>query len=120
MRKCGGWLGVLCLIVGFAQTTVARAGDWPQILGPERNGVAVGGKIAAWPASGPALLWSHKLGAGYAGPVVAQGKLVLFYRADDEEKIEGVDAASGKSLWTSSFSASYGGGIDSDTGPRAT
>jgi len=96
------------------------AGDWPQILGPSRNGQAAKDETLAsqWPASGPKLLWSRPLGAGYAGPAVVDGKVVAFYREDDQEIVEAVDAQTGKSLWRTPFEANYRGGIDANTGPR--
>ena len=50
---------------------LATAGDWPQILGPHRNGVAVDETLlAAWPTQGPDVVWENKVGQGYAGPAV--------------------------------------------------
>ena len=100
-------------------TSFAQAGDWPQILGPTRNGVAAGEKLPEkWPAGGPAVVWKAKVGSGYAGPAVASGKAVLFHRVGTFERIEAFDAATGKSLWKADYPASYRGGIDSDLGPR--
>ena len=36
--------------------------DWPQLLGPARNG-AVAAQIAAWPADGPAIRWRRPVDA---------------------------------------------------------
>src|SRR5436190_1579716 len=48
-------------------------GDWPQILGPNRDGVAVNEKtLLPWPVSGPKKLWEREAGSGFAGPVVAK------------------------------------------------
>ncbi len=95
-----------------------NAGDWPQLLGPQRNGVAEGEKF---PDSLPAEFrpsWTAKLGAGYAGPIVAGGKVLVFHRIENQERLQAFDAATGKDLWQANFPASYRGGIDSDTGPR--
>jgi outer membrane protein assembly factor BamB len=97
----------------------ANAGDWPQILGPARNGHAEGEKLLdSWPASGPKVLWKHPLGSGYAGAAVAGGKAIVFHRVDDQERVEALDAATGKPLWKADFEATYGGGYNDDSGPR--
>jgi outer membrane protein assembly factor BamB len=95
------------------------AGDWPQILGPKRDGKASGETLlAAWPKGEPKVLWRAKLGSGYAGVAVAGGKVIAFHRLQDTERVEAFDAASGKSLWQADYEALYRGGIDPDTGPR--
>ena len=38
--------------------------------------LAAGKDLAAsWPAGGPKILWQHKVGAGWSGPVVSGGKV---------------------------------------------
>lgn len=116
---------VLCCVFGLVLTQWAglggarlQAGDWPQILGPNRNGEASGEQLAAW--SGPELApqWAVRVGSGYAGVAVAQGKVVVFHREGDQELIDALAAESGKRIWRVGFSATYRGGIDPDIGPR--
>lgn len=103
----------------LAIASAAMAGDWPQILGPGRNGQASGEKLAPqWPASGPQVAWVFKLGSGYAGPAVVGNQVIVFHRVGDQEIVEAIDAASGKSLWKAGFEATYRPGIDPDDGPR--
>lgn len=113
-------LGIALLAMSLAPL---RAGDWPQILGPNRNGEAVEERLlSAWPADGPQVLWRQPLGAGYAGVAVAGGRVFAFHRpsagSHDSERLECFEAASGRSLWKADFPASYRGGIDPDKGPR--
>ncbi len=97
----------------------ARAGDWPQILGPHRNGVADDEQLPErWPKSGPAILWRAKLGQGYAGPAVVGSRVVVFHRIGAKERLECFDLKSGQSTWATDFACSYRGGIDPDLGPR--
>lgn len=96
----------------------SSAGDWPQILGPNRNGVAKDETIAPWTKAGLKAAWTYPLGMGYAGPAVAGERVVVFHRVDDVERIEALDVASGRSLWKADFPATYAGGINADTGPR--
>ncbi len=97
----------------------ARAGDWPQILGPSRNGQAQNERLAeSWPKSGPKVVWQQDVGHGFAGVAVAGGRLVLFHRRGNELVGEGLDAATGKPRWKVSFPTDYVSTIASDDGPR--
>lgn len=102
----------------FSLAPIAQAGDWPQIQGPQRSGAAVGETLGSWPKSGPKVAWSARVGSGYGGPAIAAGRVVLFHRVDDVERVEAFDLTTGKSLWKTDFPASYRGGIDPDLGPR--
>ena len=96
-------------------------GDWPQILGPARNGAAEGESLLpSWPATGPQKLWSVTLGQGYAGPVIAGKRVVAFHRVGDQEQLLCCDRDTGKRLWQAGFPARYAGGVNPDTGPRCT
>ena len=89
-----------------------EAGDWPQILGPQRNGAAQNERLAdRWPADGPTTLWQRKIGRGFAGAAISGSRVVVFYRESDEEIVEALELASGKSLWKSPFKARYRGDI---------
>ena len=111
-------LGVVAAAL-ILQSLVA-AQDWPQILGPGRNGIYTGAPIvASFPRSGPPLLWKRDVGAGFAGPAVSAGKLVLFHRVNNRETVEAMDAASGKTLWTFDYPTSYRDDFGFDEGPRA-
>src|SRR5262245_39318288 len=98
----------------------SAAGDWPQILGPSRNGIAGADEKLAdrWPDGGPKVLWERDAGSGFAGVAVAGGKTVLFHRVEDEEIAQCFDAATGKPLWKAAFPTAYRGGVSSDHGPR--
>src|SRR5262245_19036476 len=98
-----------------------NASDWPQFLGPMRNGVANETNLAtAWPKEGPPIVWQRKVGQGFSGPAVAGGKLILFHRLNDKETIECLDAKSGKAVWTFDYPTSYKDDFGFDEGPRAT
>ena len=113
------------LIVGSAVVAVAMgaqgaAYDWPQFLGPERNGVYRGPALAeTWGASGPAVVWRKEIGQGLSGPVVAQNRLILFHRVSDQEVVEAFDARTGTSQWRYAYPTSYRDDFGFDEGPRA-
>jgi outer membrane protein assembly factor BamB len=100
--------------------SAAAAQDWPQILGPGRNGIYTGAPIvASFPRTGPPLLWKRDVGAGFSGPAVAGGKLVLFHRVNNRETVEAMDAVTGKTLWSFDYPTSYRDDFGFDEGPRA-
>ena len=59
---------VRCMaVVLVAMAAVAVSADWPQFLGPERNGVYRGPALAeTWPAKGPTVAWRKTVGQGFA------------------------------------------------------
>src|SRR5436305_2255513 len=70
----------LCLaIAAFGLlATAARADDWPQWLGPKRDGIwRETGILDKFPEGGPKARWRAPVGAGYSGPAVAGGKVYL-------------------------------------------
>ncbi len=112
-------LGVIVLIVAGSATALV-AQDWPQILGPGRNGIYIGPEIVpSFPRSGPPLMWKRDVGAGFAGPAVAGGRLILFHRVGGRETVEAMDALTGKTIWTFDYPTSYRDDFGFDEGPRA-
>ena len=97
------------------------AGDWPQWLGPERDGRAMGERVPA-PKSGEAFpaTWKVDLGEGWASPVVVGGKVVIHHRPGSEESIDCLESSSGKLLWRYSFPSGYRDGFGMAEGPRST
>ncbi len=81
--------------------------DWPQFLGPERNGTSPQtGILRSWPENGPEVLWAVSMGIGYGGPVIGQGKVYLLDRNDETGDIlRCFDLADGKELWQYSYDA---------------
>jgi outer membrane protein assembly factor BamB len=104
-----------------ALTALVAAADWPQFLGPERNGTSPEKGLAlSWPKGGPKLLWQRDVGEGFAGPVVSGGKLVIFHRVKDEDLVECLDAVNGNPLWKRATKTSYRDQLGKGDGPRAT
>jgi outer membrane protein assembly factor BamB len=111
---------VWCLFLCLAALP-GWAADWPQFLGPTRNGVYAGSDIAAvWPKDGPPVVWQKNVGQGFSGPVVAEGRFLLFQRLENEEVIACLDAATGQPKWKYSYPTSYRDDFGFDEGPRAT
>ena len=77
--------------------TTLSAGDWPQILGPYRNGLATKNESIAdgWGRDGPPVNWTLKVGEGLAGPAVAGGTVYMFHREGSSEVLQASDLSSG-------------------------
>ncbi len=98
----------------------AAASDWPQFLGPERNGVYSGPPIAIqWPEGGPRRVWEKKVGQGFAGPVVAGNRLLLFHRTANREILESLEASTGAPQWRHDYETTYRDDFGFDEGPRS-
>src|SRR5436190_3936083 len=109
----------VCFLLTLSLRTLAA--DWPQFLGPTRNGVYTGTELAqTWPKEGPPVVWQMKVGQGFSGPVVAEGKLILFHRLEDKETIQCLDSKTGKLLWSFDYPTAYRDDFGFDEGPRAT
>ena len=107
------------ILFSFLLTEILAAEDWPQFLGPRRDGTYQGKALPKWPANGPKLLWKKNVGAGFAGPAVVNGKLYLFHRQNEKEILECMDAAKGTVIWKSIADAAYMDQFGFDNGPRA-
>ena len=111
--------GVVALIIAAAGAG-ATAQDWPQFLGPARDGRYTGPPLAAsWPADGPRRLWSRPVGAGFAGPAVAGDRLILFHREGGREVVEALAAATGETVWRYDYPTTYRDDFGFDEGPRS-
>src|SRR5262245_12718455 len=117
------------LVTTLLLTASLRADDWPQWLGPKRDGVwREMGVVDKLPGGGPAIRWRTPIGQGYAGPAVANGKAYVTDRvgamakakklAQGQERILCLDEASGKMLWKHAYDCAYQVGYPG--GPRTT
>lgn len=116
----------------------ARADDWPQWRGPERDGTwRETNVLDKFPPAGLPVRWRTPVGPGYSGPAVSAGKVFLTDRALDQaapaqvktqwnfrdqtagkERVLCLDQATGKVLWTHEYPALYS--VSYGSGPRAT
>src|SRR5437762_766946 len=124
----------VCLLLG---PSYAQADDWPQWLGPRRDGVwREQGIMAKFPPGGPKVRWRQPVGEGYSGPAVADSKVFVtdrvflkgtFKENDTDpdaartkgmERILCLDEAKGTPLWHYDYDCPYE--IDYAAGPRTT
>jgi len=98
----------------------AVAQDWPQFLGPNRDGVYTGPELSStWSAAGPPRLWVRQIGAGFAGPVVVGDRVVLFHRRGEREIVETLAVDTGETIWQYAYTTTYRDDFGFDEGPRS-
>jgi outer membrane protein assembly factor BamB len=113
------------LIVSLAITASAAgvsllAADWPQFLGPDRNGTIAGPPLLeSWGPSGPKVVWRKQVGQAFAGPAVVQNRVLVFHRVGNEEVLESLDAKTGAAVWRYAYPTTYRDDFGFDEGPRA-
>jgi outer membrane protein assembly factor BamB len=117
-------------------TAAVRADDWPQWLGPRRDGVwRETGILKRFPPGGPKIRWRTVIGGGYAGPAVAGGRLYVTDRrlspgaknpanafaqntVSGSERVLCLDEVTGKVLWKHEYDCPYE--VSYPAGPRTT
>jgi outer membrane protein assembly factor BamB len=115
-----GWRfrGVSALLLG-ALTTVGAAAEWPQFLGPDRNGVsAETGLIESFPADGPPVVWRKPGGVGMSGIAVANGLAGTLVQRDGQQWAVALDSLTGDERWATPLAPAYENAMGN--GPRAT
>ncbi|MCE9531277.1 MAG: PQQ-like beta-propeller repeat protein [Planctomycetes bacterium] len=112
-----------------------HADDWPQYLGPQRDGIWREGGIVDTLPKEPKYFWRKEVGQGYSGPAVANGRvfvtdLVLgdgsaipksgFTKASipGKERILCLDEKNGDLLWKKEYDCTYR--VSYPGGPRCT
>lgn len=123
------------LLAGFT-TFPLPADDWPQWLGPQRDGVwRETGIRESLPTNGLKYRWRTALGGGYSGPAVAQGRVYVmdrqlaagvrppsnaFSRGEipGQERVLCLDADDGRIVWQHAYDCAYT--VSYAAGPRVT
>jgi outer membrane protein assembly factor BamB len=111
------WVRSTILVLALAG--VAHAEDWPQWLGPRRDGSTTA-KIAPWKKA-LKIVWQQPVGEGNSSPVVAGGKVFLHAKKKGvyEESLQAFAAKDGKPLWTQTYPRAKVDFVFGN-GPRAT
>lgn len=111
----------IAALVGMVAAELT-AGDWPQILGPHRNGIAAQDERLSetWPGSGPVLVWERPVGRGFAGVAVVGDRAIVFDRERDSERIQALNVTTGEPVWTDSYPTDFVPQYGRDDGPMAT
>jgi outer membrane protein assembly factor BamB len=113
-------LVILVAITATAAGVSLLAADWPQFLGPDRNGTIAGpALLESWGPSGPKVVWRKQVGQAFAGPAVVQNRVLVFHRVGNEEVLESLDVKTGASVWRYAYPTTYRDDFGFDEGPRA-
>jgi len=105
------WFFIAIVSLISVSIGIVRA-DWPQYLGPDRNGISSETGLAkSWPKDGPKVLWTKPLGEGFAAAAIKDGQVYLLDRVKSQEDVlRCYDLATGNELW--SFSHKDSGEFD--------
>jgi outer membrane protein assembly factor BamB len=107
------WVALLAI------TSISLGADWPQWLGPQRNGTSPEkGLFLKWPKEGPKVLWKVPGGDGYSTVAVAGGRAITLVQRGKGELVLALDAVTGKELWTRRSGPAYKNMFGN--GPRST
>lgn len=121
----------LCLLT----FTPLQADDWPQWMGPTRDGeYRETGLVESFPSGEAKIRWRTPIAGGYAGPAVADGHVYVFdYQRSEgdatndpgrrstlagSERVLCVDQQTGETRWEHSYECPYS--ISYPAGPRCT
>jgi outer membrane protein assembly factor BamB len=101
----------------------ATADDWPQWLGPNRDGQWKQAGVMDTLPKELKPVWTAKIGPGYTGPAVAQGKVIVMDRVTDtvvgedggrkpvssngKERVVCLDAEKGTEVWVHEYDCEY-------------
>lgn len=122
------------LLAIFAVGTELHGDDWPQWMGPNRDGMwKETNTIDAFPASGAVIKWRTPVGLGYSGPAVVKDRVfVTDYvtnagltndfskraKLEGKERILCLDAKTGEKVWSHDYDCVYE--LSYPGGPRCT
>ncbi len=127
-RICQSVLLILIVVMPL------QADDWPQWLGPQRDGEwREKGILKQLPEGGPKVLWRAKISSGYTGPAVVGDRVIVAdyvtqgdqspgpQKRNDLDGVERVlclSAKDGSEIWKHEYPCKYA--ISYPAGPRVT
>jgi len=94
--------------------------DFPQFLGPHRNGTVSGLTLSRdWQATPPEQLWERAVGSGWSSFAVVNGSAVTQEQHGNQQSIVCYDVEKGDVRWSHSYPSEFHSVLGGD-GPRAT
>jgi outer membrane protein assembly factor BamB len=114
-------VALTCALAPLAAGAAPKAGDadWPQWLGPNRDG-STAATVDPWKGDLKEA-WRVPVGEGHSSPVVAGGLVFLHSKVADRdaERVQAFDARTGKPRWEQTYDKPKFQTLFGD-GPRAT
>ena len=109
---------IVLIIVSTATMPCLVAGDWPQFLGPQRNGRSdETGLIDQWPEAGLEVVFRVAGGVGMSGVSVAGNRVVTLVQDASAQSVLCLDANTGNKIWSTPIAPSYKNAMGN--GPRS-
>lgn len=110
---------VLCCGLAAVRSGAAFCGDWPQFLGPQRNGSsAETGLLKTLETGSVKTLWQVPLGTGMSGIAVSNHRAYTLAQTETEQFAVALDAKTGEQVWKTALAPAYENSMGH--GPRAT
>ena len=117
------WIIPLVALASWLINVESSAEDWPRWRGPRGNGTWQAPAIPLhWPKDGLKVHWRSKIGPGYSGIAVKDGRAFTMDRPPEpsgQERVVCIDAATGNEIWSFVYDADYEK-LDYGKGPRTT
>lgn len=99
--------------------TRTSGSDWPSFLGPTGDSKSSEtGILTKWPAGGPKIIWSRRLGTGYASCAISRGRLFQFDRVGNRAVLTCLKSETGDELWKFDYPTDYEDLYGYNNGPR--
>lgn len=93
--------------------------DYPQFLGPKRDGTLQGFQLARdWEKRPPRLVWRQPIGLGWSAFAIAGGRAVTQEQRGSQELVTAYELLTGRLLWVHSDTQRFESVMAGD-GPRA-
>lgn len=110
-RRRSPFLVLLAVLGPFSIPATAQQAaetqDWPQFLGPDRNGTAsvAGIDFASWQTSAPKVSWRVATGPGYGGAAIQGDDVVILDRVGEKDRLRVLGFADGEERWSVDYDA---------------
>ena len=110
----------LACLAALAFDLTTRAADWSTWRGPDRNGISQETNWSSdWGSTGPAKLWTTKVGVGFSTLAVSVDRVFTSGWTDGQDTVRCLDAATGEVIWAHSYEENLGNKMY-EGGPNAT
>ena len=93
--------------------------DWPAFLGPTGDSKSSEKNILTiWPDAGPKIIWQRKIAEGYAMPSTSKGRLFMFDRVRNNNRLVCMKSETGEELWKFEYPTDFEDLLGYSGGPR--
>ncbi|MCI0378482.1 MAG: PQQ-binding-like beta-propeller repeat protein [Gemmataceae bacterium] len=111
-------LGIALVLLSLS---TLRADDWPDFLGPKRNGISSEKNLNwNWLANPPKELWRKPLGSGYGSLTIVGERVYALVKRGERDGAVCLSAANGDEIWAADAAPTYLDFQRQGAGPRAT